>query len=191
MTEVTQGSLVRSNAEAYVRALLMPGVSGNCWALAQAVGHDRPCRLQHVLSGAVWDEDAVCDPVRAFVARHLGDGGVLIFDETGDLKKGQATAGAGRQYTGTAGRIENAIVAVYASYATAHGHALVDRELYVQREWFTDPERMRRAGFDAGHAFATKGQIAREHPHRVIRCQPAAGGRLMFESAKGSSDRAT
>jgi SRSO17 transposase len=146
----------------------MPGVSGNCWALAQAVGHDRPYRLQHVLSGAVWDEDAVCDAVRAFVAGHLGDGGVLIFDETGDLKKGQATAGAGRQSTGTAGRIENAIVAVYASYATAHGHALVDRELYVQREWFTDPERMRRAGFDDGHAFATKGQIARDQARRVL-----------------------
>ena len=73
---------------AYLRTLLMPGVSGNCWALAQAAGHARPYRLQHLLSGAVWEEDAVRDAVRAFVARHLGDGGVLIFDETGDLKKG-------------------------------------------------------------------------------------------------------
>jgi SRSO17 transposase len=79
---------LRSNAMAYLRALLMPGVSGNCWALAQAVGHERPCRLQHLLSGAMWDEDAVRDAVRSFVARHLGVGGVLIFDETGDLKKG-------------------------------------------------------------------------------------------------------
>ena len=159
---------LRSNAMAYVRALLMPGVSGNCWALAQAVGHERPYRLQHLLSGAVWDEDAVRDAVRAYVARHLGEGGVLIFDETGDLKKGQATAGVGRQYTGTAGRIENAIVAVYASYATVHGHALIDRELYVQREWFADPDRMRRAGFEAGHAFATKGQIARDQARRAL-----------------------
>jgi SRSO17 transposase len=159
---------LRSNAEAYVRALLMPGVSGNCWALAQAVGHERPHRLQHLLSGAVWDEDAVRDAVRAFVARHLGEGGVLIFDETGDLKKGQATAGTGRQYTGTAGRIENALVAVYAGYATAHGHALIDRELYVQREWFAEPERMRAAGFDADHAFATKGQIARDQARRAL-----------------------
>jgi SRSO17 transposase len=159
---------LRSNAEAYVRALLVPGVSGNCWALAQAVGHARPYRLQHLLSGAVWDEDAVRDAVRTFVARHLGEGGILIFDETGDLKKGQATAGAGRQYTGTAGRIENAVVAVYASYATACGHALVDRELYVQREWFTDPDRMRRAGFGAGHVFATKGQIARDQARRAL-----------------------
>jgi SRSO17 transposase len=159
---------LRSNAMGYLRALLMPGVSGNCWALAQAAGYARPYRFQHLLSGAVWDEDAVRDAVRAFVARHLGEGGVLIFDETGDLKKGQATAGTGRQYTGTAGRIENAIVAVYASYATARGHALIDRELYVQAEWFTDPERMRAAGFEAGHAFATKGQIAREQARRAL-----------------------
>ena len=159
---------LRSNAEAYVRALLVPGVAGNCWALAQAVGHARPYRLQHLLSGAVWDEDAVRDHVRDFIARHLGTGGVLIFDETGDLKKGEATAGVGRQYTGTAGRIENAIVAVYVTYATAHGHALVDRDLYVQREWFTDPDRMRRAGFEADHAFATKGKIARDQAHRAL-----------------------
>jgi len=159
---------LRSNAMAYVRGLLTPGVAGNCWALAQAIGHARPYRLQHLLSGAVWDEDAVRDTVRAFVGRHLGDGGVLIFDETGDLKKGQATAGVGRQYTGTAGRIENAVVAVYATYATAHGHALIDRGLYVQREWFTDPERMRRAGFPDQHPFATKGQIARDQAERTL-----------------------
>ena len=88
-------------------------MSGNHWALAQAVGHARPYRFQHPLSGAVWNQDAMRDAVRAFVARHLGDGGVLIFDETGDVKRGTATAG----------RIENAIVAVYAGYATAPGNA--------------------------------------------------------------------
>jgi SRSO17 transposase len=149
----------------------MPGVSGNCWALAQAAGHARPYRLQHLLSGAVWDEDAVRDHVRGFVARHLGEGGVLIFDETGDLKKGTCTAGAGRQYAGTAGRIENAIVAVYATYATAAGHALVDRELYVQEQWFADPERMAKAGFEHDHAFAPKPQLAKAQTERA----PAAG----------------
>lgn len=94
----------------------------------------------------MWDEEAVRDQVRGFVAQHLGAGGILIFDETGDLKKGTATAGVGRQYTGTAGRVENAIVAVYATYATAHGHALTDRDLYVQRAWFSDPDRARRRG---------------------------------------------
>ena len=133
-------------------------MSGNHWALAQAVGHARPYRFQHPLSGAVWNQDTMRDAVRAFVARHLGDGGVLIFDETGDVKRGTATAG----------RIENAIVAVYAGYATAHGHAPVDRELYVQAEWLTHPERMRAAGLDAEHAFATKGQIARDQAQRAL-----------------------
>jgi SRSO17 transposase len=159
---------LRANALAYVRGLLMPGVAGNCWAIAEAVGHARPHRLQHLLSGAVWDEDAARDHVRGFVARHLGAAGVLIFDETGDLKKGTATAGAGRQYSGTAGRIENAIVAVYATYATAHGHALIDRDLYVQKEWFTDRQRMARAGFAPDHAFATKPVLARAQAERAL-----------------------
>ena len=107
----------------------------------------------------VRDEDAVRDQVRGFVARHPGDGGVLIFDETGDLKKGTATAGVGRQYIGTAGRIENAIVAVYAGYPTMQGHALIDRDLYVQAEWFTDPDRMRAAGFDADFRITTPGSV--------------------------------
>jgi SRSO17 transposase len=157
---------LRANAFAYVRGLLMPGVAGNCWAIAEAVGHARPHRLQHLLAGAVWDEEATRDAVRDFVARHLG--GALIFDETGDLKKGMATAGVGRQYTGTAGRIENAVVAVYASYATAAGHALIDRDLYVQAGWCDDAERMAGAGFPAGHEFATKPQLARAQAARIL-----------------------
>jgi SRSO17 transposase len=159
---------LRSNATAYVRGLLMPGVAGNCWALAEAAGHARPYRLQRLLGRAVWDEDAVRDAVRAFLARHLGEGGVLIFDETGDLKKGSMTAGVGRQYTGTAGRIENAVVSVYASYATGRGHALIDRDLYVQRAWFADPGRMAKAGFPPDHAFATKPQLAKTQAERAL-----------------------
>ena len=159
---------LRSNAAAYIRGLLCPGTAGNCWSLAQAAGHARPYRLQHLLSGAVWNEDKVRDHVRGFVARHLGEGGVLIFDETGDLKKGTCTAATGRQYTGTAGRIENAVVAVYATYATTLGHALVDRELYLQKEWFADRERMAKAGFEPDHAFATKPQLAKAQAERAL-----------------------
>jgi SRSO17 transposase len=159
---------LRANAIGYEQGLLRPGTAGNCWSLAEAVGHARPFRLQHLLSGAVWDEDAVRDQVRTFVARHLGGGGVLIFDETGDLKKGTSTAGVGRQYTGTAGRIENALVGVYATYATATGHALIDRDLYVQKGWFTDPQRMAKAGFGADHAFATKPQLAKAQAERAL-----------------------
>jgi SRSO17 transposase len=87
----------------------------------------------------VWDEDAVRDDVRAYVVEHLGDPeAVLVIDETGDLKKGTTTVGVQRQYTGTAGRIENAQVAVYLVYATDKGHAVIDRELYVPRSWTCD-----------------------------------------------------
>ncbi len=88
---------LRSNASAYIRALLLPDTAGNRWSLAQAAGNARPCRLQHLLSGAMWNEDEVRDRVRGFLSRHLGEGGVLIFDETGDLMEGVCTAGAGRQ----------------------------------------------------------------------------------------------
>jgi SRSO17 transposase len=79
---------LRSNAMAYVRGLLDPGVEGNCRQLAEAVGHARPYRLQRLLGRSLWDEDVARDAVRAFTATHLGEGGTMIFDETGQLKKG-------------------------------------------------------------------------------------------------------
>lgn len=94
--------------------------------------------------------------------------GVLIFDETGQAKKGTATAAVGRQYSGTMGRGENVIVAVYPTYASERGHALIDRDLYVQEDWFADPRRMARAGFPADHAFATKPQLALAQATRAL-----------------------
>lgn len=160
---------LRANALLYVRGLLMPGVAGNCWSLAEAVGLERPYRFQHLLERASWDEDAARDAVRSFLARHLGaDGGVLIFDETGQGKKGTATAAVGRQYSGTMGRVENVIVAVYTTYATERGHALIDRDLYVQEDWFADPDRMAKAGFPPEHAFATKPELAIAQAKRAL-----------------------
>lgn len=130
---------LRANGVLYLRGLLMPGVAGNCWSIAEAVGLDRPYRLHHLLERSCWEEDALRDVVRAFLPRHLGAaGGVLIFDETGQAKKGTKTAAVGRQYSGTMGRVENVIVAVYTTYATERGHALSDRDLYVQADWFAD-----------------------------------------------------
>jgi DDE superfamily endonuclease len=105
--------------------LASPETAGDCRSLAQTAGRARPSRLQHLPSGAVWNDDEARDRVRDFVTRHLGESGVLIFDETGDLKKGTCTTAADRQYIGTARRIENAAVAVYATHATALGHDLV------------------------------------------------------------------
>ena len=102
----------------------------NWWTIAEHAGDASPDGMQHLLARAVWDADGVRDDVRAYVVEHFGDpGAVLVIDETGDLKKGTATVGVQRQYTGTAGRVENAQVAVWLVYATGAGHALVDREL--------------------------------------------------------------
>jgi len=101
--------------------------------------------MQHLLGRAVWDQDGVRDDLRACIVEHLGDPeAVLVIDETGDLKKGTGTVGVQRQYTGTAGRIENAQVAVYLVYASSSGHAAIDRELYLPRSWTDDPERLQR-----------------------------------------------
>lgn len=117
--------------------------------------------MQHVLSRAVRDADAVRDDVRAYVVEHLHDeAAVLVVDETGDVKKGTHTVGVQRQYNGTAGRIENAQVAVYLVYAGERGHAAVDRELYIPRSWTSDPDRCRAAGLDENTAFATKPELA-------------------------------
>ena len=100
--------------------------------------------------------------MRGYVIEHLGDpGAVLVIDETGDVKKGTATPGVQRQYTGTAGRIENAQVAVYLGYAAPRGHALIDRELYLPKSWTDDRDRCAAAGIPATVTFATKPQLAK------------------------------
>src|SRR3954447_7667817 len=133
----------------------------NCWTLAEQAGEDRPWGMQHLLGRAVWDTDAVAGELRAFVVEHLGAAdGILVVDETGDLKKGRCTVGVQRQYTGTAGRIENAQVAVYLGYASRRGQAMIDRELYLPRSWTDDPERCAAAGVPAEVGFATKPALA-------------------------------
>lgn len=109
----------------------------------------------------MWDHDGVRDDLRGYVIDHLGENdAVLVVDETGDLKKGTATVGMQRQYTGTAGRIENAQVGVYLVYATDAGHAFIDRELYLPRSWIDDPGRCRTAGIPDDVDFATKPALA-------------------------------
>src|SRR5690606_9979004 len=125
--------------------------------------------LQHLLTRAKWDADAVRDDLRDFVVDHLGTGDVvLVVDETGDLKKGTHTVGVQRQYTGTAGRIENSQVAVYLAYATPRGHAAIDRELYLPRSWTENPERCQAAGIPEDIAFATKPQLAARMIHHAL-----------------------
>jgi SRSO17 transposase len=151
----------RRRARAFVLGLLAGLPRKNCWTLAVQAGEASPDGMQHLLERARWDADGVRDDVRDYVIEHLGDpGAVLVVDETGDVKKGTATAGVQRQYTGTAGKIENAQVAVYLTYAAPGGHALIDRELYLPESWIGDPARCQAAGIPADARFATKPQLA-------------------------------
>ncbi|GLX03832.1 UNVERIFIED_ORG: SRSO17 transposase [Microbispora rosea subsp. rosea] len=128
-----------------------------------------PDGMQHLLSRAVWDADAVRDDLRGYVVEHLGqDRAVLVVDETGDLKKGMSTVRVQRQYTGTAGRIENSQVAAFLAYSTPAGHAFIDRELYLPRAWTDDAGRCRRAGVPADRQFATKGELATRMVARAL-----------------------
>jgi SRSO17 transposase len=159
----------RRRARALVAGLLARLPRKNCWTIAEHAGDAAPDGMQHLLARAKWDADGVRDDVRGYVAEHLGDPrAVLVVDETGDLKKGSATAGVQRQYTGTAGRVENAQVAVYLGYAARRGHALIDRELYLPKSWTSDPARCAAAGIPADVTFATKPQLARRMIERAV-----------------------
>lgn len=132
----------------------------NCWTIAEWAGEATPNAMQHLLSRAKWDADAVHDDLRAYVVEHLHDDqALLLVDETGDVKKGSHTDGVQRQYSGTAGRIENSQVAVYLAWADRRGHAALDLEL-VPRSWTDQPDRCQAAGLDPDTAFATKSELA-------------------------------
>ena len=151
----------RRRARAFVLGLLAELPRKNCRTIAGHAGDRTPDGMRHLLSRARWDADGVRDDVRSYVVEQLGDpGAVLVVDETGDVKKGAATPGVQRQYTGTAGKIENAQVAVYLTYAVPGGHALIDRELYLPESWVSDPARCRAAGIPADTRFATRPQLA-------------------------------
>jgi SRSO17 transposase len=159
----------RRRLASFVRGLLAGLPRVNCWTIAEHAGEGCPRGMQRLLSAAVWDEDGVRDDLRGYVLEHFADpGAVLVVDETGDLKKGTATVGAQRQYTGTAGRTENAQVAVYLAYAAPAGCALIDRALYLPRSWTSDLDRCRAAGVPQGTVFATKPALAKTLITRVL-----------------------
>ena len=126
----------RRRAAAYLKGLLAPVERRNGWQLAEAAGDRTPDGVQEFLSRVRWDADAVRDDLQTYVAEHLGDrGAVLVLDETGFLKKGGKSAGVQRQYSGTAGRIENCQIGVFLAYASRYGRALLDRALYLPESW--------------------------------------------------------
>jgi SRSO17 transposase len=159
----------RRRAVAYLKGLLAPVERKNGWQLAEAAGDSTPDGMQDFLARMLWDADLVRDDLRAYVVDHLGDAGaVLVLDETGFLKKGTKSVGVQRQYSGTAGRIENCQIGVFLGYASRHGHALIDRALYLPESWAHDPARRRAAGVPEVVAFATKPQLGREMLERAF-----------------------
>jgi len=150
----------RRRAAAYLRGLLAPVERKNGWQLAEAAGDRTPDGVQEFLGRVRWDADAVRDDLRAYVAEHLGDAGaVLVLDETGFVKKGARSAGVQRQYSGTAGRIENCQIGVFLGYASRYGRALIDRALYLPESWAEDRARRAEASIPEAARFATKPKL--------------------------------
>ena len=159
----------RRRALAYIRGLLSDAERKNGWQLAEYLGDPTPDGVQHLLARADWDAGAVRDDLRAYVAEHLGHAdGVLVADESGFLKKGPKSVGVARQYSGAAGRIENCQIGVFLGYATAKGRALLDRELYLPKEWADDAQRRKEAGVPDAVGFATKLVLARRMIDRAV-----------------------
>jgi SRSO17 transposase len=158
----------RQRALGYIRGLLSTTERKNGWQLAEHLGDPTPDGVQHLLARADWGADAVRDDLTRYVAEHLGQpGGVLVVDETGFLKKGTKSVGVARQYSGTAGRVENCQVGVFLGYVTGRGRALLDRALYLPKEWAADRRRRKGAGVPRGVTFATKLVLARQMIERA------------------------
>ncbi|WP_425573579.1 IS701 family transposase, partial [Nocardiopsis rhodophaea] len=160
----------RRQAASYLRGLLSELERKNGWTLAEMIGEHGPQRLQRLLNFYAWDTDGLRDDIRDLAAQALGDAdhGVLILDDTGFLKKGTKSAGVARQYSGTAGRIENCQIGVFLAYAGVHGRALIDRELYVPKAWAEDRDRCRAAGIGDDIDFATKNELAHAMLQRAV-----------------------
>ena len=167
---------VRRRAAGFLRGLLGGVDRKNGWQLAEHAQETTPDGMQRLLTTTRWDPDALRDDVRGYVMERLGDpAGVLVVDETGFLKKGTKSAGVQRQYSGTAGRIENCQVGVFLAYASDKGRALVDRALYLPKEWASDPARRTEAHVPAQVGFATKPQLAQAMLERALDAGVPAG----------------
>jgi len=154
-------SETRDQAAKYLRGLLAPIERKNGWQVAEAVGDATPDRTQRLLYRADWDANAARDILQDFVSETFGDPeGIGVIDETGILKKGTGSVGVQRQYSGTAGKIENCQIATLLTYASARGHVFLDRRLYLPEGWSGDTERRTKAQVPADVVFQTKPEQA-------------------------------
>jgi SRSO17 transposase len=175
----------RQRAVGYIRGLLSDTERKNGWQLAEQLGDPTPDGVQHLLARADWDADAVRDDLMGYVQEHLGGpDGVLVVDETGFLKKGVKSCGVARQYSGTAGRIENCQVGVFLAYASAKGRALIARALYLPKEWADDRDRCDATGVPRAVGFATKPRLAERMLERA-RAQGVTAGWVTGDTVYG------
>ena len=160
---------VAASAGLFLDGLLGDEQRKTGWMRAEAAGDPGPWRQQAILGRGRWNADDLRDIVREYALEALADNdAVLVFDETGFLKQGKASCGVGRQYTGSAGKITNCQIGVFACYVSRHGHAFIDRALYLPKTWTDDPGRMAKAHIPGGTRFATKPAIACAMIERAI-----------------------
>lgn len=158
----------RRRALAYLKGIVSSVERKNGWQLAEHAGESRPDGMQRLLNGAAWDADLVRDDLRTYILKRLGDPqAVLVIDETSFRKRGKKSAGVKKQYCGTTGQVENCQVGVFLSYVSAQGHTLIDRELYLPKEWIDDPGRCTEAGIPDTLRFQTKCELARQMIERL------------------------
>src|SRR5256884_7912435 len=163
----------RRRARGYLLGLLSHSERKNGWTIAEFAGDAGPEGMQRLLNFYAWDEDAVRDALRRYVVKAFGDpAGVLAADETGFPKKGRMSAGVQRQYSGTAGRVENCPLGVVLAYsAPGWTPALIDRELYLPGSWTGDRDRGRQAGGGGHGAFATQHELGRQKQDGAVATQ--------------------
>src|SRR3712207_1604011 len=160
---------VAASAGRFLDGLLGPERRKTGWMRAEAAGDPGPWRQQAILGRGRWEADALRDVVRDYVLETLADpDAVLVIDETGFLKQGKASCGGGRQYTGSAGKITSCRIGVFAAYASRHGHAFIDRALYLPKAWTDDPARLTAAHVPPETGFATKPRLAGRMVERAI-----------------------
>ena len=160
---------VAASAGAFLDGLLGNERRKTGWMRAEAAGDPGPWRQQAILGRGRWEADDLRDIVRGYALETLADDdAVLVFDETGFLKQGKASCGVARQYTGSAGKITNCQIGVFACYVSRHGHAFIDRALYLPKGWTDDPARMKAAHVPEETAFATKPALAVAMIERAI-----------------------
>jgi SRSO17 transposase len=151
----------RTQARKYLRGLLSPVERKNGWQLAEAMGDKVPDPTQRLLYRTLWSADRARNLLQKYIIEVFADeDGIGVVDETGFIKKGQRSVGVKRQYSGTAGKVENCQMGTFLSYATGKGHVFLDRRLYLPEDWCNDPERRTQAKVPEEVVFQTKPEQA-------------------------------